>query len=249
MTKTFVSVTKDFFKRFFEESSIHGFPYIVKKSIHICERIFWLIILLLSVLAAFYVFNDQYTRYKENPIVLTLEFVNSGYFAKPAVTICPIFDPETHNEEEDENDIYGKVLSEFHRTVIYSNISNLENFQKFENSTDYDSLNNIKLPSIIQHKFPELSTNAISNPQYYAKVITEVGICYTTSELYLLQSDERSKDIKKTKQRSCKFNVLCLEIASFKDSKAIEYRVVSMINQQILHHIYIYSRCVFAVFS
>lgn len=225
MTKTFASVTKEYFHIFFEESSIHGFPYIVKKSIHVCEKIFWLIVLILSTYAAYYVFNGQYTRYKENPTVLSVELITYRNFPKPGTTICPEFTPEIYEDGKSEYGIDAKDLSEFYFTILNSTILDLSHFRKFSGDK-YKYLNDIKLSSILD-KFPLLQTNAITDEKIFEKVITEVGVCFTSSRLYFLQvfEDSNSKLNKSTK-KPCISNSLCLDIASFKDPRAVAYRVV-----------------------
>lgn len=71
------------------ESNMHGLPFLVDRRLSRAERIVWLLCLCASVALAFYTGRTQWQRYKERPIVLTIE---TDYMAwqllRPAVTLC-----------------------------------------------------------------------------------------------------------------------------------------------------------------
>lgn len=114
----FIEFFKKFFRRFFNDSSIHGFNFIVRNELHFlekfvfvpiiiwifhefdkrliliynnCHRLFWVLILLFSSFAAYLVFHGQFTRYRENPTVLSIELMPYGTFPRPSITICPVY--------------------------------------------------------------------------------------------------------------------------------------------------------------
>lgn len=81
----------EFIHKFFAESSVHCFPYVARRDFHLIERIFWLVIIVLSSCYAHSVFSDQWLRYNENPTVLSIEILSEGDFERPSFTVCTNF--------------------------------------------------------------------------------------------------------------------------------------------------------------
>lgn len=75
-----------------EESSVHGLPHLVAKERHWLERVIWAVIVVISIYCSYAVCLSTWTRYQENPTVLTLETDYRHWtYRPPAVTICPAF--------------------------------------------------------------------------------------------------------------------------------------------------------------
>jgi hypothetical protein len=112
---------------YFEESSIHGFPYIVNKTLHTIEKILWIVALLFSFVCCgllifkigmMYREDSMVTYTSENAIAVTdvsriltnFIFRSSCCFSKvpfPAVTFCP--DLMSYNKVFDFNGMVNKL--------------------------------------------------------------------------------------------------------------------------------------------
>lgn len=181
----------------------------------------------LSSFAAYYVFLGQYTRYKENPTVLEVELVTHGEFARPGITICPKYAPGYLATNQNEKGIDAETLTEFRLALMNATILNLDIFRKFENLS---ALNEFDLFKLAIETYPELQMNSITEGIHYTLVMTEAGICYTSSELYENQIDKTDNTMmemqkKKTSKLPCITGGLCLDFASFKDARAVSYTV------------------------
>ncbi|GLH08174.1 Pickpocket protein 28, partial [Gryllus bimaculatus] len=71
-------------------TTLHGLKYVGDQELHIVERVFWLIVFLIALVAAVYYILFLYDKWKENPMIVSL----SPYATKiteipfPAVTVC-----------------------------------------------------------------------------------------------------------------------------------------------------------------
>lgn len=80
----------DFFKKYFENSTIHGFSYLIDKY-HITERIFWILALISSLICTILLTVQLITKIQSYPIVIFLSEhqVHVSELDFPAITICP----------------------------------------------------------------------------------------------------------------------------------------------------------------
>lgn len=71
------------------ESNVHGFVYLVGRLQTPGERIAWLLCITASVCLAVYLCHDQWSRFEQRPIVLSVEtdFI-TWRLRRPAVTMC-----------------------------------------------------------------------------------------------------------------------------------------------------------------
>ncbi|XP_055604636.1 uncharacterized protein LOC129752875 [Uranotaenia lowii] len=146
------------------ESSVHGLPHLVAKDRHWSERIFWAVIVILSIYYSYAVCLTTWTRYQESPTVLTLQTDYRNWILRPpAVTICP-----THidldrlkgmiktlwnvDESNERYSYYLKYLETI--TTTTATAENLGKFKPFANDT---SLQNI---SMLDVAFPKQFVHA-----------------------------------------------------------------------------------------
>lgn len=73
-------------------STIHGVKYVGERDRSYCEKIFWLIFIIISLLGCGYMISEMYEKWEneEISIVLTLKTRQVEDVPFPAVTICPI---------------------------------------------------------------------------------------------------------------------------------------------------------------
>lgn len=172
----------------FGESSIHGFNYVVNQDLLFIEQLFWMLTIVFSIYGTYFAFAGQLKRYEENPTVLSLEILSQGIFNRPSFTVCTNFTNEEtaikiverlwnkSNESED----YSEYL-DFVQFVNRANYRNLKEFKKFENNLDFKNVDLLQIATEMKLIMP-LSSTTFSN------VITELGICQSSTQLYRYQN-------------------------------------------------------------
>jgi hypothetical protein len=56
-------------KVYFQESSIHGFPYIINRDLHIVEKILWILALVISFICCGFLIFQIFLKYQEDAMV------------------------------------------------------------------------------------------------------------------------------------------------------------------------------------
>jgi nitric oxide reductase large subunit len=56
-------------KVYFKESSIHGFPYVVNRELHIVERVLWVVALLISFICCGFLIYEIGVKVQEDAMV------------------------------------------------------------------------------------------------------------------------------------------------------------------------------------
>jgi hypothetical protein len=54
---------------YFQESSIHGFPYIVNRDLHLIEKVLWLVALIISFICCGFLVFEIFLKYQEDTMV------------------------------------------------------------------------------------------------------------------------------------------------------------------------------------
>ncbi|XP_016958273.1 uncharacterized protein LOC108030097 [Drosophila biarmipes] len=171
-----------------QESSIHGVPYVARRDLHWTERLFWTAIVLAS---AYYAINSclaQWDRFRENPIVYEYEYLFAlRNFTFLGVTLCTTYaDKESVDEvikqtwgvDAWQDPEKAKYYAEFLLVLNHLQYKTMETLSPFENDTTLENLNYVSMLLDLQRKV--LPTAA---PAVLAPIITEVGLCQTTSQL------------------------------------------------------------------
>jgi hypothetical protein len=57
----------------FNEISVHGFVFLVKRGTNIIERLIWMVCICLGVFGIITLGNDTWTRYQTNPTVISMD--------------------------------------------------------------------------------------------------------------------------------------------------------------------------------
>ncbi|XP_055536311.1 sodium channel protein Nach isoform X2 [Wyeomyia smithii] len=171
-----------------KESSVHGLPHLVAKDRHWLERLLWAVILVCSVYGSYAICLITWTRYQQNPTVLTLQTDwRQWIYRPPAITFCPMyFDVQRSkdmiqrlwniSEQHEKFPFYYRFLE----TVANATTDNLATFEPF--AAD-DSLANVDMLEVAWNVRHLNFTSSIFRP-----VITENGICLSSSNLSYLQS-------------------------------------------------------------
>ncbi|EDV59760.1 sodium channel protein Nach [Drosophila erecta] len=171
-----------------QESSIHGMPYIVRRNLHWTERLFWSFIILGSAYYAISSCLSQWYRFRDNPLVYEYEYLfGLRNFPHVGITICPSY----YDEEEIPrliNQTWGvdpskdKEKAEYYRKFLIAinglRYSTLETLEPFDNDTSLDNVNYLNILLELQKKIIPVDIPAVLAP-----IITEVGLCQTSSQL------------------------------------------------------------------
>ncbi|XP_063703633.1 pickpocket protein 28-like [Culicoides brevitarsis] len=198
------SVFRETVNDFFDSSTIHGVKYIGTRPWH--EKLWWLIVFIISLCICIYQISAIYTKWKLTPVIITFDetFTSVGEIPFPAITICGrfIFNdnqtqlnydafqyPETEITEMDE-DILD--LFEFASDVCLDNLYSpmkKKILKDFENRTSSSMLKTVeKMFSVDSSDFMS-KCRGIESPggwrchRAFVKVVTRYGICMTFNML------------------------------------------------------------------
>ncbi|XP_070069706.1 sodium channel protein Nach [Drosophila takahashii] len=171
-----------------QESSIHGVPYVSRRDLHWTERLFWMTIVLASAYYAISSCLAQWDRFRDNPIVYEYEYLFSlRKFPFLGVTLCTSFQDEasvnrvineTWGLDPKQDPEKAKYYAEFLRVLNHLKYKTLDTLKPYENDT---SLDNLKYVDILLKLNEKILPTEI--PVVLAPIITEVGLCQTTSQL------------------------------------------------------------------
>ncbi|XP_061396317.1 uncharacterized protein LOC133331945 [Musca vetustissima] len=186
------------------ESSIHGFPYLVKRELHWMEKLFWILMIALAAYTSIDICLNQWKRFRDNPIVYAMELAwGKSNFPFVGITLCSdyvdhhefehLIEDMWHLENEANKSAYNyywdflKVLNSLHLT-------NMGNLKPYENDSRLNDLNFLQmlvrlrqqiLPEKVLANTEEATTSSDTEVREmaYAAAVTEAGLCRTTSQL------------------------------------------------------------------
>ncbi|XP_040172013.1 sodium channel protein Nach isoform X2 [Anopheles arabiensis] len=186
---------------FLEQGAVHGLAYLGKPLLHILERLFWLVLIVVSIYFSVVLSFVSWERYQSKSTVVAIE--KDHYYwntSMPSLTICPlkrIYRPYLLNycskngitKEEDQAELFDFLESLANSTFI--------NFQNIKHSDNVDSLldvlqiqpeNYMKIiynltRDLTRLDDTELRVRTQSNLEFLRthQTLTEYGICYTTN--------------------------------------------------------------------
>jgi hypothetical protein len=112
-------------KVYFQESSIHGFPYIVNRKLHSVERVLWVIALVISFICCRFLIFKTGLKVREDAMVTftsdTAIAVTDVKIPFPTVTFCP--DLNSVIEKFDYNRIVTEVTK---GRITIKNVTEIE---------------------------------------------------------------------------------------------------------------------------
>jgi hypothetical protein len=79
---------KNHIKVYFQESSIHGFPYIVNRDLHFVEKLLWVVSLVISFLCCGVLIYEIGVKYNEDAMVV--------YKSDTAISVLDVSSPLIH---------------------------------------------------------------------------------------------------------------------------------------------------------
>ncbi|XP_017050268.1 uncharacterized protein LOC108094286 [Drosophila ficusphila] len=199
------------FAEFCQESSIHGLPYVARRDLHWMERLFWLMMVVVSAYFAIGSCLAQWERFRDNPIVYEYEYLFAlRNFPFLGVTLCTNYETqkevdeviqETWGVNPAEDPSKAAYYGNFLRVLNRLQYDSLDQLKPFENDTSLDNLPYVAMLLKLQEKvLPP------KNPAVLAPIITEVGLCQTNSQLTRYGNPYGvQEDLNVTEIRQCGF--------------------------------------------
>ena len=146
-------------KQYASTSKAHGVSYIGEAESFVVDRIFWVIIVVLSLAFTIFQILMVYDEWKDRPVVTTLdtEALSIEDIPFPAVTICP---------QGSANNLVDRVLFKQVVEYIKSNTPEIENATEPWNFTDQEVASTIK--EFLRDVYP----GAKGNPAKYVRLMS-----------------------------------------------------------------------------
>lgn len=220
-----LSISNDYFA----ESSIHGVKYINKRELHWAERCLWGLVVVSATVYTGFICRDQWRRFASNPIVYAVE-INSNTREIPfvAITMCSNFSNHHANARIIQKyfDVSESTApNEFHYYMDFLNTlkdvhyNNMQVLEPYVNNTKIRSVSllnitiDIKKPLVQQERETE-TTVLLLDKLRYAMVITEMGVCFSTSEANEYQNPYRLVRVNTSQHEICRpLDVCTLKIS------------------------------------
>lgn len=231
------SISRDYFA----ESSTHGAQYINKRELHWVERVLWFSIIASATIYTGIICRNQWRRFEANPIVYAVE-INSNTRKIPfvAITMCSNFS---------NRDANALIIQKYFDVTESTAPADFHYFMQFLNTlkdVDYTSMqllrpyvNNTKIRSVsllnitIDIKKPLMQERETSvlllDKLRLAMVITEMGVCFSTSEANEYQNPYRLVRVNTSLHEICRPLDACTLKITPTDSDAANIRFVSFL--------------------
>lgn len=169
--------------------SIHGNSYIFRQDLHILERIFWVIIVIGSLIFSIYISLGEWDKFRNNPTAL---FIETDYrrfnFEHPGISICAMgindsLIKEVLMKNFSLNDVSNpkyEFYSEYLRVIASTNYTNFEKYERFVNDTMIKKTDFVKIATEINYRSFLQPKSDLS----VSFVLSELGGCFTTSRIF-----------------------------------------------------------------
>lgn len=231
---------------YFAESSTHGAQYINKRELHWVERVLWFSIIASATIYTGIICMNQWRRFEANPIVYAVE-INSNTRKIPfvAITMCSNFSTRDANAliiQKYFDVTESTAPADFHYYMQFLNTlkdvdyKNMHVLKPYVNNTKIRSVSllnitiDIKKPLMQERETNEQpSTNGVLllDKLCLAMVITEMGVCFSTSEANEYQNPYRLVRVNTSLHEICRPLDACTLKITPTDADAANIRFVS----------------------
>uniref|UniRef100_A0A1A9W9L9 Uncharacterized protein n=1 Tax=Glossina brevipalpis TaxID=37001 RepID=A0A1A9W9L9_9MUSC len=188
------------------ESSIHGFPYLVKRELHGLEKIFWIVTIIAAAYCSINICLSQWKRFRDNPIIYATELTwGKPKFPFVGTTLYMNYTDEAAFEDviedtwgvKSENRELYQYYFDFLKIINSLTVTRFATLKPYENNDNLKNLDFIQI--LLQLKRKALpngnlkevkkkpnensqDSKAESRESDFRVAITELGICQTTSQ-------------------------------------------------------------------
>uniref|UniRef100_A0A182PJH0 Pickpocket n=1 Tax=Anopheles epiroticus TaxID=199890 RepID=A0A182PJH0_9DIPT len=196
------SVRAEVFREYCANSSIHGVRYLDRNGRSACERFWWLVVFLFSMLGCSVMIHKTYVKWKQVPIIVTFSEKTTPVWDIhfPAITICPetkvsaeklnlTAEMNALSREMDRNNgtIEPESLNSVHRLKVVAQLCHMlfhleyNWLREFSGPEDniVDTLKNMSLSRDETLVMCRYGNNFEACEDRLTETLTEEGICYT----------------------------------------------------------------------
>lgn len=196
------------FLDFSSNSTVHGVKYLGEKRLHWIERIFWIVVFLLSVSGCFLMINKIYIKWKLTPVIVSLAERSTPVWEipYPAITICP----ETKAKKNiiDITKAVWSLVADGGSNLTNDEIRKMEalyqvcSSDSMQNQALNSGLDGLEIVSTLRSigiplkDFTFMCTwknSMINCDEYFSEIFTDEGICYTFNTLNFVDTFKEKK--------------------------------------------------------
>ncbi|XP_030388356.1 sodium channel protein Nach [Scaptodrosophila lebanonensis] len=169
-------------------TSLLAISLTVNRRLHPCERLLWLLILLLSIYTALMLSDLQRQRFLTSPTVISVDRDYRGWNGSlPAVTLCYYDHIDSFKANEFIQDIWNVSIvdedyfffMDFLYAVVNATTSNYADIAKYAEDERFDQIDLHEMIQLIDRPFEQLISSFDANFRVQVQqVMTERGLCY-----------------------------------------------------------------------
>ncbi|KAJ0172808.1 hypothetical protein K1T71_011947 [Dendrolimus kikuchii] len=188
---------------FAQNSTLHGLRFIVDRTLNYIEKLFWMIVVIVSISLCGILIQNVWVKWQSSPIIITMDekLVPVNTVNYPSLTICPQIKIK-------ENSFDFEAERKYYKDLMLSGIT-LKNLSRGSNKfadlslvCDADLWINVMQPSLKSYKvnvdniveealdyedvfqWCQQYKNVIKCEDLFQKVLIRGGVCFTINSLY-----------------------------------------------------------------
>lgn len=147
---------REFIRTLLEESSIHGFPYLVRRDLHWTEKLFWTLAIVMAAYFSIFTCLVQWKRFQDNPIIYTMDLTwGKSEFPFAGITICSNYTDDEVIQSIIDDTWHVRPSKDTHKFQYYQNflrilsVLNIDNFHTLTPYENDQSLHNLNIRETI----------------------------------------------------------------------------------------------------
>ncbi|XP_017073111.1 sodium channel protein Nach [Drosophila eugracilis] len=170
------------------ETGLLALSLCVNRSIHLLERVFWLAVVISSVIAALVLSRFQLERYFSSPTVISVDRDYRGWNGSlPAVTLCYYDHIDSFKANEYIQEVWNvSIIDEdyfyfmdFLYAVVNATAGNYAELAKFSEDERFDQIDLYDMIQRVDRPFEQVISSFDSGFKVHVqRVMTERGSCY-----------------------------------------------------------------------
>ncbi|CAO1421220.1 unnamed protein product [Diamesa serratosioi] len=193
------------FSDYSSKTSIHGIQYLGDEEGHWFEKVFWIVVFVISFSGCSYLIKQTYDKWNDSPVIVSFdqEYTPIWKIPFPAVTICPeakfqskflnisnVFNIIRNSSIDDKypglfDDDLRKIESLYQICDYYMepNLFKLETTPRLAGEKCLEQLEKLSVEQLETFSTCRWRGQKMIDCQNFTKIITEEGICYTFNML------------------------------------------------------------------
>lgn len=196
--RPFRKVVSDLLVDFSNNTSIQGVKFIGESHRHWTERVFWLIIFIISLIVSTWMIHDAYVKWQQSPVIVSFAQTSTPIWQIPfpAVTICPetktkktLVDITEGYRASSMGDFDNMTIDQLRNLEALSQICDAHLFDRAEINSGLQSEEIVPLLKSISLTLDDVSlfckwTQSLGScEKFFTEVMTEEGVCFTFNGL------------------------------------------------------------------